>query len=95
MRVKTEMSQAIYLPKWVELLIALYNTEKKYRYCGCLHRKTGITIRHIRNLVSDLEAIDFVVTYTHKNNKIKLIDLTDRGKEIAVSFLKIYPFLKR
>lgn len=89
------MSDNIYFPKWVELLVTLYNTPENKRYCGFLHRKTGITIRHLRTLVSELEDFNFVVVAKKRNNKIKYIDLTETGKRVALSLLKIFPVFKR
>jgi hypothetical protein len=73
---------AVYFPKWVELLIALYNTPAEQRYCGCLKRKTGITLRHLRTIVADLADMHFVVMHQNGNNKIKYIDLTEQQNQV-------------
>ena len=87
------MRKAIFLPKWTELVVILYNTPPEQRYCEKLHRRTGITIRHLRNLMSDLE--DMEIIERREEGKIKYISLTDRGERIAELFLEIYPALKR
>lgn len=71
----------------------LYNTPLKQRYCEKLHRKTGITIRHLRNLITDLK--DMKIIERREDGKIKYISLTDRGARLAELFLEIYPALKR
>lgn len=87
------MAQTIYLPKWTELVIALYNTKPKHRYCERLYRKTGMTTRHLRNLVTDLEEMDIV--RREQGRKIKYISLTDTGEQLAQLLCQIYPTLKR
>ena len=87
------MSKKIYLPKWTELLVALYNTPEEQRYCEKLHRKIGITIRHLRSLIADLEQMNILTR--QGNNKIKYIQLTETGAQLAESFLEIYPTLKQ
>jgi len=90
---KSKMPKEIYLPKWTELLVALYNTPEDQRYCGRLHRRTGITIRHIRDLVNSLEGMGIVAK--EGQGKIKYIRLTDAGTNLAEALLEIYPALKR
>ncbi|MFC1714624.1 hypothetical protein ACFL6S_13235 [Candidatus Poribacteria bacterium] len=87
------MSRAIYLPKFAEVLVALYNTSDESCYCEKLHRKIGITIRHLRNLISDLEDLRFVTR--DNSGKIKYIALTESGIELAEDFIKIFPKLRR
>ena len=83
----------VFLPKWTEVLIALYNTPPEQRYCGKLHRKTGMTVRHLRSLIADLE--DMKILYREYRRKIKYITLTDTGEHLAELLLQIYPELKR
>jgi hypothetical protein len=73
-----KMPEQIYLPKWTELLVALYNIPEEQRYCGRLHKRTGITIRHIRDLVNNLERMG-IVTKEGKG-KIKYIRLNDNNR---------------
>ena len=83
----------VYLPKWTEVLIALYNAPAEQRYCGKLHRKTGMTIRHLRNLIADLE--DMSILSRECRRKIKYITLTDTGERLAELLLQIHPELRR
>ena len=85
------MSKRIFLPKFAEVLIALLNTEASHRYCERLHRKTGMTVRHLRSLIADLEQMNLITRETRR--KIKYIDLTETGQSLAESLLKIYPTL--
>lgn len=83
----------VFLPKWTEVLIVLYNTPPEQRYCGKLHRKTGMTVRHLRSLIADLE--DMKILTRECRRKIKYITLTDTGEHLADLLLQIYPELKR
>ena len=87
------MHKAIFLPKWTELVVAIYNTPEAHRYCGRLYRKTGMTVRHIRNLIGDLE--DMNIIERQEMGKIKYISLTETGERLAELFLRIYPEMKR
>jgi len=87
------MSNKIFLPKWSKVLVGLYNTPEQYRYSGKLHKEVGITTKHLRALIVDLERMNIVCIQT--KSKIKYINLTDTGRTLAESFLKIYPALKR
>jgi predicted transcriptional regulator len=87
------MPSAIFLPKWTELVVILYNTPPKQRYCEKIHRRTGMTIRHLRSLVNGLERMGIVIK--EDEGKIKYIRLTDSGVSLAEALLEIYPALKR
>jgi predicted transcriptional regulator len=87
------MPRIIYLPKWTEVVVALYNTPAEQRYCGKLFRKTGMTMRHLRNLIAQLEKMNIVKR--HHGSKVKYIQLTKRGEELAELFIEIFPTLKR
>ena len=86
-------SKPIFLPKWTELVMILHNTPPEQRYCGKLHRKTGMTIRHLRNLMSDLE--DMKIIQRREEGKIKYITLTETGERLAELFFQVYPALRR
>lgn len=88
-----KMSKQIYLPKWTELVVALYNTPSEQRYNQKLHRTIAITTRHLRTLISDLE--DMGIATTTRKSKIKYIALTEKGEKVAESLLQIYPALKQ
>ena len=82
----------LYLPKWTELIVALYNAEPRHRYCGRLSRTTQMTARHVRNLVTILEEMKLVSR--EASGRIKYISLTDTGQELAKMLLRIYPTLR-
>ena len=82
------MSRKIFLPKWTKLLVILYNTPARHRYCGKLHRKTGMTVRHVRDLITDLEKLNLVSR--QEGAKIRYINLTESGKRLAKMFLEVY-----
>lgn len=83
------MAEQIFLPKWTDVVVALYVTPKEHCYCGRLHRKTRMTTRHMRDLVAQLEEKNIIERHT--GSKIKYIKLTDTGVKLAKMFLEIYP----
>lgn len=85
------MLNRIFLPKWTDLLVTLYNTPEQQRYCGRLYRTTGITTRHLRDLVTQLEARDII--HREIKSKIKYVYLTDKGLKLAKLLVQIYPTL--
>lgn len=89
----SQMRSKVFLPKWTELVVALYNTQPEHCYCEKLHRRTGMTVRHLRNLISDLESMNIIQRQCRK--KIKYITLTGTGKRLAELLLQIHPELRR
>lgn len=83
------MGEKIFLPKWTEVLVALYVTPEKHCYCGKLHRKTKMTTRHLRDLINQLEEKNIIER--RESSKIKYIKLTETGEKLALMFLEIYP----
>lgn len=84
----------VFLPKWTELVVALYNTPEKHRYSERLHRATRMTTRHLRSLIADLESLG-ILECRKPDGKIRYIHLTEKGAKLAETFLHIYPTLKR
>ena len=80
----------IYLPKWTEVLIALYNAQPEYCYCQRL--KTSMTTKHLRNVICSLEEMKFI---ERKGGRIRYITLTDTGERLAELLLQIDPNLKK
>lgn len=81
----------IFLPKWTQVMVALYITPEEHCYCGRLHRKTRMTTRHLRDLVAQLEEKNLI--QRHEGRKIKYIKLTEQGEKLARCFLEIYPVI--
>ncbi len=93
---KRKMPKTIFLPKWTQLLVALYNLPPEQCYCGRLNKATGMTIRHIRNLIDDLECMGMVRKAS--DGKIKYITLTETGshladQQIAPTYISLTGFL--
>jgi predicted transcriptional regulator len=87
------MSRTISLPKWTELIVALANTPPEQCYCERLCRKSGMTRRHLRNLIADLQEMNLL--RREEGGKIKYLSLTDSGQQLAELLQQIYPTLKR
>lgn len=88
-----KMSKPLQLPKWTTLLTTLYNIPAEQRYCERLHKTTGITTRHLRAVIADLEQQEMVKRAGA--GKIKYLHLTEKGTQLAESLLRIYPVVKR
>ena len=52
-----------------------------------------MTVRHLRNLIADLEKMNIVSR--QEDSKIKYITLTETGIKLAELFLEIHPELRR
>lgn len=91
--IRANRNGRIFLPKWTRVLIAVYNEPPNKCYSEKLHRLTGMTTRHLRNLIADLEAMD--VIEVERTSKIKYLSLTQKGVELAESLLRIYPALRQ
>jgi len=75
------------VPKWVELVIAVYNAPERGTYYQKLTQRADITSSYIRTLLLALEASGLIRRRPRKN--IQYIELTEKGKEIAEMLMRI------
>ena len=75
------------LPKWCDVLIVIYKTPESKRYCQKFTSNVDTTINHIREIVRVLQ--DAKLVEIKPTKKIKRIELTEKGKEVAQSIQKI------
>ena len=81
------MEKLIYLPKWSDVLIAIYKSPESKRYCQKIAHNVDSTNNHIRAIVKALEELKLVEIVPTK--KIKQIYLTEKGKGVALALLNI------
>lgn len=81
------------VPKWIELIITLYNTPDEYRYSQRLKHKVKSTSSHIRKLLRRLEASGLILR--RRTRKIQYIILTSKGNQIAELLMKIKQEVKK
>jgi len=81
------MIKLLSLPKWSDVLLGIYKTPESRRYCQKLTPHIKSTINHIRRIVKGLAKANLVRIIPTK--KIKRIELTDRGKQVASALLNI------
>jgi len=81
------------VPKWIELIITLYNTPEEYRYSQKLKYKVKTTSSHMRKLLRRLEASGLV--FRRRTRKIQYLILTSKGRQIAQLLLKIKQEVRR
>lgn len=81
------MMNILTLPKWSDVLLGIYKTPESNRYCQKITVKVNSTINHIRAIVKVLEIEGLIEIKPTK--KIKLIYLTEKGKEVAIALINI------
>lgn len=75
------------LPKWCDVLLVIYKCPENKRYCQKFTSNVNTTINHIREIVKVLEKEKLIQIKPMK--KIKQIQITEKGKEVALSIQKI------
>lgn len=83
----------IYLPKWVELLVTLYNMPDNERYCQRLYRKLKMNSSHVRTMIHHLEKHSLIKRVPDR--KIRYITLTEKGNMLAELMLRIKTVLNQ
>ncbi len=86
------MTSSIYLPKWNEVLVALYRAPDYRRYCQKINHQVESSANHIREIVKQLTKKKLIEIFATK--KIKRIFVTDKGKRVAISILDIMSELR-
>ena len=69
------------IPKWIDLLVSIYNEPLEKCYTEKLQRRMKITSSHARKVLKLLESAGLV--YRIKTRKIQYIALTQKGKQTA------------
>ena len=78
----------MYLPKWCYVLVYLYTTPAKLRYNEKLFRKLDMATSHVRTILNIL--LEQRLIKKEKQGKVKFIELSDKGIELAQ---KLWPLV--
>ena len=81
------MKDKLRLPQWNAVLLAIYRSQESQRYCQRLSRKVRGSLTHLRNIVKRLASHDLVRIVPQQ--KIKFINLTRKGEQVASSIMRI------
>lgn len=81
------MVELLYLPKWSKIITEIYKTPEHYRYCQKINRGVKASLNHLRTVIKLLETAQLIEIVPTK--KIKRINLTEKGKRVAVYILNI------
>lgn len=81
------MISTLRMPRWNDVLLEIYNTHPRYRYCQKLNRGVKASANHIRAIVRLLYENNLIEIVPTK--KIRFIEITGKGKAIAVLLLKL------
>ena len=87
------MIYSLRLPRWNDVLLAIYRCRDNSRYCEKLNRKVKASRTHLREIVKLLarQRLIRIVPGT----KVKLLQLTSKGRRIAACILEIRSELSR
>ena len=81
------MSNPIFLPVWMEVLVQLHKAPDSRRYCQRICREVDTSMNHLRAIVKRLAEKRLIeITFTKKINRIVI---TDKGKRMATAFQQI------
>lgn len=88
-----EMISSLRMPRWNDVLLAIYKSRGSCRYCEKLNRTVRASRTHIREIVRTM-ALHKLIEVIH-TNKIKRLELTEKGKKIAGYVMGIRAELNR
>lgn len=69
------MLEKLYLPKWCEVLIKLYELRPEERICQNISRKAEVSHTHIKNSLKQLEENGFVKIVKRQQNPSNHTDI--------------------
>ncbi len=75
------MISGLTLPRWIHVLLSIYQVRDEHRYAEKLIRKVKGSRSHLREIISLLE--EHKIITIGSNSKIKNITLTDKGLKIV------------
>ena len=81
------MISRLSLPKWHDVLLAIYKARDSNRYCEKLNRKLQSSLTHVREIVRLLA--DHNLVAIQASQKVKQLDLTDKGRKVALWIMNI------
>ena len=76
----------LYLPRWMEVLIALSRLPERKRYPQSLYRVCPTSPSHTKTLLKILQSHDLI--RIDKHNRIRWIQLTPQGQTLSQHLLQ-------
>lgn len=87
------MAEDLRLPKWNEILIAIYKAQQRKPYAQKLNREIKGSLTHLREVVKALA--DFQLIEIYEGKKAKQIVLTEKGRQVAEKLISVREYLRR
>lgn len=87
------MPEDLRLPRWNDVLIAIYKAQQRKPYCQRLNREIRGSLTHLREIVKALA--DFQLIEVYQGKKTKHIMLTEKGRQVAENLLQIKDYLRQ
>lgn len=91
-KTNTPMPEHLRLPRWNDVLIAIYKAQQRKPYCQRLNREIHGSLTHLREIVKTLAEQQLIEVYNGK--KTKHIMLTEKGRQVTESLLNIKEHLR-
>ena len=85
------MMNNLRMPRWIDILLAIYKSPEQHRYCERLNRSVGCSLTYFRNTVVLMAKHNLLEI--QEGRKIKTLRLTERGHQMASSILAIKSLL--
>lgn len=82
-----QTTQFLRLPKWNDVLLEIYRSPEKYRYCEKLNRSVKASLTHLREILHLLAVNNLIEILP--SPKIKRIVLTEKGRRVALSVMEV------
>jgi predicted transcriptional regulator len=87
------MISSLTMPRWNDVLLAMYKSREDCRYCEKLNRTVRASRTHIREIIRAMARHGLIEII--ESSKIKRLELTEKGKKIAAYVLGIRSELSR
>ena len=81
------MLSRLRVPRWNDVLLAIHQTPEKHRYTQKIITKTKASSTQVGEIIKQLEKYNLIEI--NPGLKIKKINLTEKGKKIALAVMSI------
>ena len=87
------MAEDLRLPRWNDILIAIYKGQQRKPYAQKLNREIRGSLTYLREVVKALNEAQLIEIYHGK--KTKHIVLTEKGRQVAEKLLAVRDQLRQ
>lgn len=87
------MPEDLRLPKWNDILIAIYKSQQRKPYAQKLNREIRGSLTHLRGVIKSLA--DFQLIEIYNGKKTKHLMLTEKGRQVAEKLLSVRDYLRQ